>query len=72
MVGRPILRAEEKIENVQLKDIMVGDEAAKLRNMLQISYPLDNGIVRNWEDMGHVWDYSKFLSIQSYRFLMLL
>eukprot|EP01115_Flamella_aegyptia_P006179 TRINITY_DN259_c0_g1_i1.p1 TRINITY_DN259_c0_g1~~TRINITY_DN259_c0_g1_i1.p1 ORF type:complete len:391 (+),score=205.16 TRINITY_DN259_c0_g1_i1:19-1191(+) len=60
MVGRPILRAEEKIENVQLKDIMVGDEAAKLRNMLQIAYPLDNGIVRNWEDMGHVWDYTFF------------
>lgn len=38
---------------------MVGDEAAKLRSMLQISYPLDNGIVRNWEDMGYVWDYSK-------------
>jgi len=60
MIGRPVLRAEEKIENVQLKDIMVGDEAAKLRSMLQISYPLDNGIVRNWEDMGHVWDYTFF------------
>lgn len=60
MIGRPVLRAEEKIENVQLKDIMVGDEAAKLRSMLQISYPLDNGIVRNWEDMGYVWDYTFF------------
>jgi actin-related protein 2 len=58
MVGRPILRSEEKIDNVQLKDIMVGDEAAKLRNMLQITYPLDNGIIRNWEDMEYVWDYT--------------
>jgi len=58
MVGRPILRSEEKIDNVQLKDIMVGDEASKLRTMLQITYPLDNGIVRNWEDMGYVWDYT--------------
>lgn len=58
MVGRPILRSEEKIDNVQIKDIMVGDEAAKLRTMLQITYPLDNGIVRNWEDMEHVWDYT--------------
>jgi len=58
MVGRPVLRSEEKIENVQLKDIMVGDEASKLRSMLQITYPLDNGIIRNWEDMMYVWDYT--------------
>jgi actin-related protein 2 len=64
MVGRPVLRFEEKIENVQLKDIMVGDEASKLRTMLQITYPLDNGIVRNWEDMGYVWDYTFFEKLQ--------
>eukprot|EP01113_Clastostelium_recurvatum_P042547 TRINITY_DN68_c0_g3_i4.p1 TRINITY_DN68_c0_g3~~TRINITY_DN68_c0_g3_i4.p1 ORF type:complete len:494 (-),score=149.64 TRINITY_DN68_c0_g3_i4:365-1846(-) len=58
MVGRPILRSEEKVENVEIKDIMVGDEAAKLRSMLQITYPLDNGIIRNWEDIEHVWDYA--------------
>jgi len=58
MVGRPILRSEEKIDNVQLKDIMVGDEASKLRTMLQITYPLDNGIIRNWDDMQYVWDYT--------------
>jgi len=58
MVGRPILRSEEKIDNVQLKDIMVGDEAAKVRNMLQITYPLDNGVIRNWEDMMHIWNYT--------------
>jgi len=63
MIGRPILRFEEKGKTdatggIELKDIMVGDEAAALRTMLQISYPLDNGIVRNWEDMGHLWDYT--------------
>jgi len=58
MVGRPIMRFEEKIDNVEIKDIMVGDEAARLRSMLDIKYPLDNGIVRNWDDMLHVWDYT--------------
>jgi len=58
MVGRPILRFEEKIDNVQLKDIMVGDECQKLRMMLQVTYPLDNGIIRNWDDMQYVWDYT--------------
>lgn len=37
---------------------MVGDEASKLRYMLEVNYPMDNGIVRNWEDMKHVWDYT--------------
>lgn len=58
MVGRPILRFEEKVDNVEIKDIMVGDEASKLRMMLQITYPLENGIVRNWEDIEYVWDYT--------------
>jgi len=60
MVGRPIMRYEEAIDNVEIKEIMVGDEAAKLRSMLQINYPMDNGIVRNWEDAKHVWDYTFF------------
>jgi len=54
------MRFEEKIENVEIKDIMVGDEASKLRSMLEITYPLDNGIVRNWEDALHVWNYAFF------------
>lgn len=37
---------------------MVGDEASQLRSMLEISYPMENGMVRNWEDMCHVWDYT--------------
>lgn len=41
-----------------LQDLMVGDEASKLRHMLEVNYPMDNGIVRNWEDMKHVWDYT--------------
>ena len=60
MVGRPILRFEEKVDNVEIKDVMVGDVADKVRTMLQITYPLDNGVVRNWDDIAHVWDYTFF------------
>jgi actin-related protein len=37
---------------------MVGEEASQLRSMLEVSYPMENGIVRNWDDMCHVWDYT--------------
>lgn len=40
IVGRPILRAEERSGDVEIKDIMVGEEAAQVRSMLQISYPV--------------------------------
>jgi actin-related protein 2 len=59
MVGRPILRAEEALsENVDLKEIMCGDEAAAVRHSLDVRYPVENGIVKNWEDMEHLWNYT--------------
>lgn len=57
IVGRPILRAEERTDGLMLKDIMCGEEASAVRSALQVTYPMDNGIVRNWEDMEHLWDY---------------
>lgn len=62
MVGRPILRAEERSglvpDNVEIKDIMCGLEALEVRLLLQILYPMENGIIKNWEDMEHLWDYA--------------
>lgn len=61
IVGRPILRTEEKgagESDLVIKDIMCGDEAAAARTMLQISYPMENGIVKKWDDMQHLWDYT--------------
>jgi len=60
MIGRPMMRADEKMDGkgIVLKDIMVGDEAAAVREYLECSYPLENGIVRNWADMKILWDYT--------------
>ena len=58
LVGRPIIRAANRIDDIEVKDLMIGDEASKLRSMLEVNYPMENGMVRNWEDMMHVWDYT--------------
>ncbi|XP_003739302.1 actin-related protein 2 [Galendromus occidentalis] len=58
LVGRPILRASSRVGEMEVKDLMVGDEASKLRSMLEVNYPMENGMVRNWDDMLHVWDYT--------------
>ncbi|KAI9633979.1 actin binding protein [Dioszegia hungarica] len=58
VIGRPILRAEERLGTSQLRDIMVGDDAAENRSFLQMTQPMEHGIVKNWEDMRHLWDYT--------------
>jgi len=58
LVGRPILRSQAKIGDITLKDVHVGDEASQLRAMLEVNYPMDNGIVRNWDDMKLVWEHT--------------
>ncbi|KAL0476556.1 actin-related protein [Acrasis kona] len=58
MVGRPTMRSEESFGEFELKDIMVGDECAAARANLEVNYPLTNGIITNWEDMIHLYDYT--------------
>ncbi|XP_013383369.1 actin-related protein 2 [Lingula anatina] len=58
LVGRPIIRSNTKVGDIEIKDLMIGDDASKLRSMLEVNYPMENGIVRNWEDMMHVWNYT--------------
>lgn len=40
------------------EDITIGEECTRLRHTLEVNYPMENGIVRNWEDMGHLYDYT--------------
>ena len=36
---------------------MLGEEAAKLRSVLELSHPLENGIVKDWDMMIKLWEY---------------
>jgi actin-related protein 2 len=36
---------------------MVGKEATQARSFLDLSYPVDQGVVKNWDDMTHVWNH---------------
>lgn len=57
MVGRQLIRSRAKVNNVEVKDIMIGDEAQQVRQMLEINYPVENGIVNNWDDMKLIYNY---------------
>ncbi|KAH7713089.1 Actin/actin-like protein [Aphelenchoides avenae] len=58
VVGRPLVRHAQRIDGRTIKDIMVGEECSDLRHMLEVTYPMESGVVRNWADMCHLWDYT--------------
>ena len=65
LVGRQLLRYGEKIETKLLegdgpkyKEIMIGDEVIPYRSLLELSYPIDEGIIRNSDGLFKLWEYA--------------
>merc|ERR1712159_271420 len=40
------------------KDYYIGEEAQQKRGILLLKYPLEHGIVQNWDDMEKVWRHT--------------
>lgn len=38
-------------------DLFVGPKAEEHRGLLSIRYPMEHGIVTDWNDMEHIWSY---------------
>jgi len=56
IVGRP--KTEQAMLGAAKKDFFVGDDAQAKRGVLQIRYPIEHGIVTNWDDMEKIWHYT--------------
>ena len=39
-------------------DAVVGSDAQKYRGLLALRYPMEHGIVTNWQDMQQIWEYA--------------
>ena len=57
IIGRPMLRYKQKIANFELKPVMIGDEVTPVRSLLELSYPMEEGIIKNDNDMATLWNY---------------
>lgn len=38
-------------------DVFIGRKAQELRGLLKIKYPIEHGIVTDWDDMERIWKY---------------
>ena len=55
VVGRP--KTQSMMVGMDHKDVYVGDEAQQKRGVLALRYPVEHGIVTNWDDMSKIWHH---------------
>lgn len=53
VIGHP--RNKQAMVGIGQKDMYFGDEAQARRGVLRLDYPVDHGIVRDWEAMERLW-----------------
>ncbi len=62
IVGRP--KNPGVIIGVEAKDEYIGDEAQQKRGVLKISYPIEHGIVKDWDDMEKIWNHTFYVELR--------
>jgi actin, other eukaryote len=46
------------------QDEYIGDEAQQKRGILKISYPIEQGIVRDWDHMEKIWNHTFYVELK--------
>lgn len=81
IVGKPMLRADtaSNLSTASIKatgpiaakllrgEWLVGQEAEQFRDQVDLHHPMENGVIKEWEEMKAIWRHAfELLNIQSY------
>lgn len=58
IVGRPKYKKTMKHNPDDRDQVFVGDDAQMKRGILKLRYPIEHGIVTDWDDMMKVWEHT--------------
>ena len=56
IIGRP--KGLNVMIGTDTRDEYVGDDAMEKKGILNIKYPIEHGIVTNWDDMEKIWHHT--------------
>jgi len=63
IIGRP--RHPGIMVGMDTKEAYVGDEAQVKRGVLSLRYPIEHGIITNWEDMEKIWHHTFYNELRA-------
>src|SRR5271154_3614421 len=68
LVGRPSMKAAGRrpassggpntAAVPELPDVVVGEDANRHRQFLNLQYPMENGVIRDWDGMTALWEHT--------------
>lgn len=58
IIGRP--KHQSAMIGMDQKDLYIGEEAQAKRGILSLKYPIEHGIITNWDDMEQIWHHTYY------------
>lgn len=57
MLVQIFFTASDNLFDINRKEYYVGDEAQRKRDIVMLKYPIERGIITNWNDMEKIWQH---------------
>ncbi|KAM3174005.1 hypothetical protein ACTXT7_011415 [Hymenolepis weldensis] len=56
IIGRP--KNPQMMLGMKRQEYYVGDAAQQMRGVLTLQYPVENGVIKNWDDIERIWHHT--------------
>lgn len=63
VVGKP--KQQGLMVGLDQKDIYIGHEVKEKKSVLKLEYPIERGLIENWEDIEKIWNYTIFQDMRT-------